>query len=236
MVGVARSRGCLLCVKRRVKCDEARPGCGNCFKYGRDCPGYDRSLKFVAGKHQVRSRRTKAEREGQLEFSVAIRSPAASGTSATDSHGIQGSDDIPSSGSRRSSVRGRSPPMTVTPSPNRALFICTVIEKLRLDQPRAELAVFGVWFGQLMEQVGNKITIDSAMCAFVLHLLGKTQKDPRVIAESRQIYGQSLTALQRALHHPEEWKATETLSASIVLCMYEVSSPYSCHAHSWPRL
>lgn len=34
MVGAKRSTGCSLCVKRRVRCDESRPGCANCAKYG----------------------------------------------------------------------------------------------------------------------------------------------------------------------------------------------------------
>ena len=54
MVGVPRSTGCRLCVKRRVRCDEARPACHNCIRYGAECPGYTHTLKFVAGKHETK--------------------------------------------------------------------------------------------------------------------------------------------------------------------------------------
>ncbi|KAL4867689.1 hypothetical protein BDV12DRAFT_170907 [Aspergillus spectabilis] len=40
MVYCGRSRGCYLCRKRKIKCDEALPECGNCRVYGRPCPGY----------------------------------------------------------------------------------------------------------------------------------------------------------------------------------------------------
>ncbi|KAJ5184888.1 hypothetical protein N7472_009728 [Penicillium cf. griseofulvum] len=50
MVGVPRSNGCSLCVKRRVKCDQGLPGCAKCDKYGQPCPGYERGFKFVTGK------------------------------------------------------------------------------------------------------------------------------------------------------------------------------------------
>ncbi|KAL3462962.1 hypothetical protein BJX64DRAFT_136195 [Aspergillus heterothallicus] len=40
MVYCGRSRGCFLCRKRKIKCDEALPDCGNCRVYGRPCPGY----------------------------------------------------------------------------------------------------------------------------------------------------------------------------------------------------
>lgn len=57
MVGVPRSTGCQLCRRRKVKCDEARPACGNCLKYGAACPGYHRDVKFVTtGKHLIRQR------------------------------------------------------------------------------------------------------------------------------------------------------------------------------------
>ncbi|KAH0836291.1 hypothetical protein FOPE_04289 [Fonsecaea pedrosoi] len=34
------STGCFLCRKRRVKCDEGRPGCRNCARLKKPCPGY----------------------------------------------------------------------------------------------------------------------------------------------------------------------------------------------------
>ena len=66
MVGVPRSLGCSLCRKRRVKCDEQKPTCGNCQKYGVDCPGYEKDVKFVSGKHQIRQRRRPASAESPM--------------------------------------------------------------------------------------------------------------------------------------------------------------------------
>ncbi|KAJ9496915.1 hypothetical protein H2202_007692 [Exophiala xenobiotica] len=40
MVYKGPSRGCYTCRKRRVKCDETRPECGNCKKRKQPCPGY----------------------------------------------------------------------------------------------------------------------------------------------------------------------------------------------------
>ncbi|KIW44975.1 uncharacterized protein PV06_03402 [Exophiala oligosperma] len=40
MVYKGPSRGCYTCRKRRVKCDEQRPECGNCKKRKQHCPGY----------------------------------------------------------------------------------------------------------------------------------------------------------------------------------------------------
>ncbi|KAH8681396.1 hypothetical protein BX600DRAFT_505090 [Xylariales sp. PMI_506] len=38
--------GCLTCRKRRIKCDEARPTCGNCIKSKRQCEGYNPRVVF----------------------------------------------------------------------------------------------------------------------------------------------------------------------------------------------
>lgn len=56
MVGVPRSKGCHRCIQRRIRCDQAKPRCDNCTRYGADCPGYDRSWKFVVGKHKIKQR------------------------------------------------------------------------------------------------------------------------------------------------------------------------------------
>ncbi|KAL0944266.1 C6 finger domain-containing protein [Colletotrichum truncatum] len=38
--------GCLTCRKRRIKCDEGRPICGNCIKSKRHCEGYNQRVIF----------------------------------------------------------------------------------------------------------------------------------------------------------------------------------------------
>ncbi|SPO05939.1 related to UPC2 - regulatory protein involved in control of sterol uptake [Cephalotrichum gorgonifer] len=38
--------GCQTCRKRRIKCDEGRPRCGNCMKSKRECEGYTQRVVF----------------------------------------------------------------------------------------------------------------------------------------------------------------------------------------------
>ncbi|KAL2857053.1 hypothetical protein BJY01DRAFT_242456 [Aspergillus pseudoustus] len=47
----SRSTGCGMCRKRKIRCDEGRPGCRKCELYGAQCPGYKRPLevRFHAG-------------------------------------------------------------------------------------------------------------------------------------------------------------------------------------------
>ncbi|KAI1076029.1 hypothetical protein F5B20DRAFT_573135 [Whalleya microplaca] len=46
MGGVPRSKGCGTCRRKKIKCDEQRPSCGQCRKGVRVCEGYDRPLTF----------------------------------------------------------------------------------------------------------------------------------------------------------------------------------------------
>src|SRR3569833_396523 len=213
MVGVPRSHGCLLCVRRRVKCDEVRPGCGNCARYGADCPGYDRSRKFIAGKHAVRRARQPAARKPE---SVTSSSPSSDGTSSSST-----ATDVTTA----SSLTVGSQAGAVVPdrlADDRAAFVCTLIETLYLDQSRMEIMFLSPWLPKVPARLGRKITLDSAACAFAMHLLGKARQDADMIKQSRAIYGQSLFALQQALDHPVEWKTSETLCATMMLCMFEV--------------
>ncbi|KAM3070104.1 hypothetical protein ACMFMG_003862 [Clarireedia jacksonii] len=55
MVNTGRpSRGCFLCRSRRVKCDEKKPGCGNCQRLKRECPGY-RPIFDVIHRNETKS-------------------------------------------------------------------------------------------------------------------------------------------------------------------------------------
>ena len=56
MVGVPRSKGCRICVQRRVRCDQTKPTCNNCKKGNRPCPGYAQDLKFQDEGARLRKR------------------------------------------------------------------------------------------------------------------------------------------------------------------------------------
>ncbi|KAK3318369.1 fungal transcriptional regulatory-like protein [Apodospora peruviana] len=46
MVRKRTKTGCLTCRRRRIKCDEGKPTCGNCIKSKRQCDGYNQRLTF----------------------------------------------------------------------------------------------------------------------------------------------------------------------------------------------
>ncbi|KAH8880719.1 C6 zinc finger domain protein [Thozetella sp. PMI_491] len=221
MVGVPRSTGCQLCVKRRVKCDQQKPACGNCIKYGADCPGYERGFKFVAGKHAVRSRnKAGSPEDGQSSSSSSTATPSSSSSGAN---------------SRTGSLPNSQSLTLLTPADNRGLFLGNILQSLREGAHADEVRIFNTWINTMVPpHLGNKITLDSAMAAFVLQMLGKANDDQRLLAESRHVYGQSLVALQRALDHPTEWSNSETLASAMILAMFEMFAGTS-HPDTWMK-
>ncbi|OAA58551.1 C6 zinc finger domain protein [Niveomyces insectorum RCEF 264] len=294
MVGVPRSRGCLLCVRRRVRCDEGRPGCGKCATYGAECPGYDRSIKFVTGKHHVRRKARNDDSHGgggdggggdggggdeavcetgaaagaakEVSLRVAERPAPASGAgSATTADeaavtnpfaGDQPPSSFPTSTTwdvtsyrawningddgdddNDDDDEGDDDPAPVPSSLKlcRAAYINAVLESINLDRPRQDRQFYGSWFNRVPNRLGRKVTLDSAVCAFAMHLLGKSREDAALVIQSRQLYGQSLVALQQALNHPEEWRSSETLCTTMVMCLFELFADTSGSAASWTQ-
>ncbi|KAL4907294.1 hypothetical protein BDW74DRAFT_122842 [Aspergillus multicolor] len=54
------SGGCGTCRRRKVKCDETKPECLRCTKYGHECAGYDKKRVFLHG------RTATADKSGKL--------------------------------------------------------------------------------------------------------------------------------------------------------------------------
>ncbi|KAF5661541.1 hypothetical protein FHETE_8397 [Fusarium heterosporum] len=90
------------------------------------------------------------------------------------------------------------------------------------DQHIADPVKTGITQRTTSTEHGKRALLDGAVCSFALHLTGKANSDPNLIAQSRTIYGLALNELQAALRHPSEWKASETLCATILLCYFEL--------------
>ena len=234
MVGVPRSHGCGLCLQRRVKCDQVRPACQNCSRYGANCPGYQREHKFVFNKHEVRPRRrrdqtvvrssagTSTTTPGQTDWE-SVRSVSASDTEVLETGHSPSTGKFSSTGSPVGSHHvGNWPSIPLPLRESRGPCINTLLDTLRAGLGADELAFVYPWFQGIGQYVGVKVTLDSALTSLIMQMLGRRFKDHRLIGESHQLYGRSLSALQAALDSKSEWKTTETLCTTWLLCHFEV--------------
>lgn len=204
MVGVPRSTGCRLCRTRKVKCDTLKPSCGNCIKYGAECPGYSRGLKFVDEKHQIRQR---GRRQGKGEEVSTSSSSSTTGS------------DIATSDSETWSLVRPSPTLLRLELPRGPLLL-NMIESSTNYTRSTDVFILLSWLN--IDRLGKRALLDGAICSFALHLTGKANSNADLVAKSRSIYGLALNELQAALQHSTEWKASETLCAAILLCYFEV--------------
>ncbi|KAJ5171963.1 hypothetical protein N7492_004556 [Penicillium capsulatum] len=207
MVGVPRSRGCALCVKRRVKCDERLPGCAKCETYGRPCPGYGRGFKFVAGK-PFRTRR------GQL----ASTSNEA-GPKEAESMNPPGSDF---GSSRVAFIHRETPASVVSGDMNLCQSLSVLVNDFAYSGLGNQRHVVAQWFGLLPSIYGQNTMLDAAIKSFVAHHFGRTTQNEQMVVYARCAYGEALQRLRKSLVKPGECLSSHVFCAVVLLCLYEL--------------
>lgn len=102
----------------------------------------------------------------------------------------------------------------------------------QLFQNQAVAAISGIvqqehrivwaWFRHLPVMAGQSRALDSAIQTFSLGMIGRSRGDSGILDQSRASYIMSLSQLQNSLCHTTRWKTSETLCASVLLCLFEV--------------
>lgn len=196
--------------------------CSNCIKYGAECPGYEKGRKFVTYQHAVRPRGQRQQRSHEAQLSFSSDSTSSPGEASQSSR-------VPP---RQASMRAPAPYGTVQiPSSLRESaipFMHNIMGELLVHHPREDLVYASPWFTSLLDNLGRSPVLDTAMAAYLLQLVGKSNHDEGELSRSRDLYGQSLYGLQRALNHPVAWRSTETLAATMICCAFEVGIPSCC--------
>ncbi|PSR90412.1 hypothetical protein BD289DRAFT_217402 [Coniella lustricola] len=241
MVGVPRSKGCSLCVKRRIKCDQVRPACGNCIKYGAECPGYDKNRKFVSGKHTIRGRGNQEQQHKQglvMPPDTQTSTSPVSPDSTTDTSQLEARNDsfsLDASGSfvalayHQQQQQPQQPPahirklaVPVALRDDPVPLVYGLMEQLFTVQKRDEAVYNAPWFTSILSHIGRVSLLDGAMTSLLLQLVGKAKGDSMKVYRSRELYSWVLASLQKALNHPVVWKSAETLAATIICCIFEL--------------
>lgn len=196
--------------------------CSNCVKYGVECPGYEKGHKFVTGKHAVRSR----GQNQRMSCGTQLSSSSAPVTGLS----LSTKEDAPNSSVLTCQVLGQvSQGIPAVPGSLREPvlpFVYNMMGELFVTHPREDVFYSAPWFTSLLDHIGRSPVLDTAMCAFMLQLVGTSKSDEREIIRSRDFYGQALRSLQRALNHPVAWRSTETLAATMLCCHLEVGVHY----------
>ncbi|KAL5339474.1 hypothetical protein BJX70DRAFT_153895 [Aspergillus crustosus] len=221
MVGVPHSTGCSRCRERRIKCDKTTPECSQCRRYGRPCPGYQRTFRFQdEGPGLERRHHQTAGRASRPSATDPARSVPDAASTIRDSalamirsYATMGED------------------YTSTGSPTQILlekqhiqcfadFIRTAFPTMyyhnrfratdRLDFP-----------SYVIQDVGSHIFQDAAVACLSSVYLAYLSQDSRLLKNSRQMYAQTLHEVARALQTPDA-KSDAMLCTMMMLSVYEM--------------
>ncbi|KAJ5776536.1 uncharacterized protein N7511_001547 [Penicillium nucicola] len=225
MVGVPHSNGCALCRERRIKCDEGVPGCSNCQRYGKPCPGYRRAFRFqdegpnLARRHQSGSRRrgrppkqpaTRIEERDQATADI-VRGNAVA---LMRQHSAGGFDEQLSFSLVRQQFRGAQP----------QLFLSFISHSFpTLYYHNRFRSGDGLGFAEhVVLNYGTDAYLDNSICCLSSIYLSRLTNDQTLLKTSRQLYSNSLKSVIKALSKPEHVMSDNMLCTTIILSVFEM--------------
>jgi hypothetical protein len=194
------------------QCDEVRPHCGNCIKYGAQCPGYSKELRFVVGKHSRSQRHQQVPADNRSEV-VKPKPPENKIVVA------------PSQLQKAQLQFEKQNCATILECPDLYLAqgLSFVIEYLLPSQSSsASHVTMTRWLSFLPTRPMMSVELNCALRCFVTHQLGAISNEQEVMQYSRSEYIRALSTLQRALRSAT-WNSSDTLCAAMLLGLYEVA-------------
>lgn len=204
----ARSKGCLTCKSRRVKCDERHPKCLRCENSNFECAGYP--LAFVDERPRI-ERACQVAKLQQRDMQIA-------------QHSFQQL-------SHTGRLKGSPPlsPELASAMPISAfkdnIFISFLVAKMfegrapcLFDYTSTQCAP-GWWITEMTKAPNKSLDALATMGFAIFHGL----RDE--MTYSVKLYGEALQGLRNALVNGDAVWKFDTLAAVTALCMYEVHFP-----------
>ncbi|VUC24504.1 unnamed protein product [Clonostachys rosea] len=226
MVGVPNSKGCALCLKRSVKCDEGLPSCWQCRKGGRKCPGYAREMKFVDEGPRMR-RLTKKMRPVKLTGEApTIGSPGRK--KALIKNKIMGNGANFFATERQDSTAMVHPPSASLE--REQLLACFVSDMFPLGASGVQTSFFGSWLWHIPPRLGCSLVFDYAALSLALAYFARTSRDQVSFQRAEMSYNMSLKALAAAVSDESRHFDTDVLGATMLLGNYE---KFFGRGHGW---
>ncbi len=212
MVYHGPSKGCNSCRKRRVRCDEARPHCGNCVKRKQQHACVYRNPFDAVHRDSARY---------QKESSMSTN---GSGTDSSDSSPEYSADQslIPYRTTTRQSPERRNPPPLFAPAVDSELDSLCFFFNNYVNIPRESNSnIFLEHILPLWKQAPDDSPLKYATSASAANIrqLWRTQGpdgDP-----ARSNYGQALISLRRSFSDPNAFNSDEILGTMFMLDFYE---------------
>ncbi|KFY37460.1 hypothetical protein V495_07159 [Pseudogymnoascus sp. VKM F-4514 (FW-929)] len=207
MVGVPSSKGCALCLKRSVKCDEARPSCSQCRRGGRTCPGYTRGMKFVDETVKLRSSGKTASLRCRWDSPLV------------DKHDRPSSRRLDSVKSRSDATLNR--PLQSIKAERDQILASFISAMFPMGAVSEQKSFLGSWLWHVPPRIGRFTALDHAASSLALAYFSLASNDQLLLRRSQYDYGLALRALALTIVDKTKAYDAETLCATLLLQFYE---------------
>ena len=101
-------------------------------------------------------------------------------------------------------------------------LLSNFIESLRSPVVMPTFRCHSIWLGQMAQRSKRSPALVWAIRAISIAQLGKQANDEALTQTSRRVYGKALMKLNEALQDREEGLSSDTLSATVLLSIYEI--------------
>lgn len=217
----ARSKGCISCKARRVKCDEVHPSCCRCQKAGIKCLGYGPPIEFVDERPRIE--KTLAVLQMQQQELNAMKRL---------SRPLHHTARLPTLSSYHDLAYPKSCTIMSLAASEDLMLVCFLAKKLlegRVDTMEIQHRISsgpsssppsawaGAWLSEMMKVPHRSLTALAAM------FVGKAYGLQDVIISAFKLYGGALSDMQKTLQDPDTKAAFDTMASMTILCMFEVT-------------
>ncbi|KAI8631855.1 hypothetical protein F5Y19DRAFT_463038 [Xylariaceae sp. FL1651] len=233
MVGVPRSRGCKTCRRKKIKCDEQRPRCGQCRKGVRECEGYSQPTIFY---------NTSSGDFGHAPSAHGLKSIRFRNQFTEDLAWVNGHSEV--SDNRKAVVRSNQPsrraqPYTLTRAeralrggavpPSRDLGMqAWALENILSQFLEICLPVSATqeaplaWVGSLVPMKKNVDALPLAISALAFGWAGHVNNQPQLVDKGLQLYNAAIQQLRNDLNasSPLQMLATTAIFVAFELCEF----------------
>ncbi|KAF2725421.1 hypothetical protein K431DRAFT_290543 [Polychaeton citri CBS 116435] len=242
-----RSTGCATCRKRKIRCDEGRPGCKRCATHGVPCPGYRGEKAGGIEFEDQTSITVKRASAIQQKLSTSRRSPGklspgSSGMSV--SQYTNGSRLFTQTGgyfmlwpmaaySQESGLGGGSIPTPVrSPSVERTQLYDKFVEGYVPQGPGKRSLHFD-YIRLLVDAQETHQSLKDGLDALSLVHVGSQLKDQRLVQQAIKAYSRSLIGLGRAIEEGQALTNDSVLAAATVLSVCEFYDEIKLNGLGW---
>ncbi|KAF2101785.1 hypothetical protein NA57DRAFT_64483 [Rhizodiscina lignyota] len=221
------SRGCQCCKTRRIKCDEARPACGNCKKSGRECPGYPDEFDLIF-RNETSATKKRAQKASNRNRSNTSFSRSLFERAALDPKFPFFDIDCSSPSFWVSSIPAGLE-YSVEAAATSFFFRNFVYLPLNSGSGRGYLE----YLIPMYNQASSDSPLQLATHAVALSALGNYPGNSRLKVDARKAYGRALNKINEAIQDPLTAASDHSLMTILMFSLYEAVASTDKQPTAW---